>query len=233
MRSIPIFIAIAGLALFAPLKPAKAEQRTVTVNAEGFVQAEPDTVTIRLGVITEADTAQAALNANSAAMENVIAVIKKTGLPARQIQTSALSIRPKYSAYRGSIKARRSRSIVGYTVQNQVRLTSNDLSGFGGLIDKATAAGTNEINGITFTVSKRETLLDDARRNAIENAFRRGELYAKASRTKLGPVIKILETGSVAPRPYPMVAASRSRSVPIEAGRKTLGVRVQVIFALE
>ena len=49
-----------------------------------------------------------------------------------------------------------------------------------------TAAGANDIGGINFMVSNASKLLDDARAQAIADARRKAEIYAKAADVTLG-----------------------------------------------
>ena len=47
------------------------------------------------------------------------------------------------------------------------------------MLDRAIAAGANEMSGIEFVVSDQSKLLDQARTEAIADAHRKAELYAK------------------------------------------------------
>ena len=72
---------------------------------------------------------------------------------------------------------------------------------------------------------------DEARKQAMENARRRGELYAKAAGGQLGPVLRISE--SVADgHPVPGGRMAMRASVPVEPGTRSLEVEVHVTYAL-
>ena len=60
-------------------------------------------------------------------------------------------------------------------------------------MDSLVVLGANQMNGLTFDVSKAETLKDDARKEAIANALRRAKLYAEAAGAEVGEVIAIAE----------------------------------------
>lgn len=205
----------------------KAE-RTVSVSATGTVSVEPDVARISAGVITEADTAKDAIARNSTVMAKLIDGLKAAGIAAKDIQTSALNVEPRYT----QPKDGRPATINGYRVVNQVRLTVRDVKRLGDLLDQAITLGANQINSIAFDVADAETLKDDARRQAMENARRRGELYAKAAGGQLGPVLRIAESvGDLQPL-APTGRMAMRASVPIEAGTRTLEVEVHVVYAL-
>ncbi len=76
------------------------------------------------------------------------------------------------------------------------------------------------MSGIEFVVSEQSKLLDRARDDAIADARRKAELYAKAAGARLGHVVAISEEGSATP-PRPM-QAMRAGAVPISPGEQTL-----------
>jgi uncharacterized protein YggE len=114
---------------------------------------------------------------------------------------------------------------------NQVRLTVRDVKRLGDILDQAIALGANQINSIGFDVSNAETLRDQARKQAMENARRRAELYAQAAGAQLGPVLQIAEGGAEF-APVRRERAVLQASVPIEPGTRRLEVSVQVTYEL-
>lgn len=206
--------------------PDKAE-RSVSVSAQGSIAAAPDIAYISAGVLTEADTAREALSRNNATMAKLIDGMKTAGIPAKDIQTSALNVSPRYTQG----KEGRPSTISGYTVSNQVRITVRDIKRLGEVLDQAITLGANQMHGIAFEVSNAETLKDDARKLAMENARRRAQLYAAAAGAQLGPVVRIAENISEG-RPEPMMGRMAMKSVPVEVGSQTLEVDVHVTYAL-
>ena len=208
----------------------KRIDRTVTVSAAGQVSAEPDMARISTGVVTEAATAREALTRNSDAMAKLIAGLKDNGIDAKDIQTSSFSIDPRYNnPLEGQTAV-----ITGYRVANQVEVTARDLERLGEVMDSLVVLGANQMNGLTFDVSKAEMLKDDARKEAIANAFRRAKLYAGAAGAEVGEVIAIAEDAA---QFQPVVArmdrAMKSEAVPIERGSQTLEARVTVTWSLK
>ena len=58
-------------------------------------------------------------------------------------------------------------------------------------------AGANDIGGINFMVSQASKLLDEAREQAIADARRKAEIYAKAAGVTLGAPLSISEEGAL------------------------------------
>ncbi len=207
-------------------------ERTVTVTASAEVSAVPDMARVSAGVTTEADTAREALARNSEVMRKVIAGLKGLGIDAKDIGTSALQVDPRYTNPKDGQPAR----ISGYRVSNQVSVVQRDLAKLGEVLDQLVTLGANQIGGLSFEVSKAETLKDAARTEALANALRRAKLYAVAAGAKVGAVLTISEDTAVlapSPRPVMMGRASMASAVPVEAGAKELEARVTVTWALE
>lgn len=206
-------------------------ERTVSVSATGSVSASPDIATISTGVATEGATAREALDANNKAMRGLIDGLKALGLGAKEIQTTHVSVEPRHHHHKDG----RPPSVVGYRVVNQLRITQRDIARLGETLDKSITLGANQLGGISFEVSNAETLKDEARRRAMENALRRAQLYATAAGATVDRVLTISETMSVGgPRPHAggrMMAMAEA--MPVEAGEQSLGVTVHVTWALK
>ena len=202
-------------------------ERTVSVSATSAVTAEPDIAQISAGVVTEGDTAKAAMSLNSAVAAKLIEGLKALGIQPKDLQTTTLNVEPRYSQSKNGQPA----TISGYRVVNQVRLTVRDVKKLGEIVDQAMILGANQINHIAFDVADAEALRDEARRRAMENARRRGELYAKAAGGQLGLVLRIAESiADIQPMPGPRALRA---SVPIEPGTRVLEAEVHVTYVLQ
>ncbi len=232
-------LVMAAIASLVPITASYAQEtasmklaaRTLTINASGQVTAVPDMAVINTGVIAEAESAKDAVAANSKAMSEVIASLTAAGLEAKDIQTSDFSVQPKYQYNQDNSPLK----LVGYTVANQVTIRVRDVTKVGGVLDSVVQAGSNQINGIQFVVSKADTLQDEARKGAVLAARRKAEVYAEAAGVKLGAVLTISEGGgSAGPVPMARMAmAEKADAVPIAAGEQTLEVSVTVVWAIE
>jgi uncharacterized protein YggE len=219
-----LFASIVSIVSLAPL-PSLAIEKLVTVTGEATVAVAPDAVMIRIGVSSQDKTAREASDANAKQMTAVLAAIKSNNIAERDIQTSRLSLQPQYDP-NNSGTAR----LTGFQATNQVTVRIRDIGNLAAVLDSAISAGANEMSGIEFIVSEQSKLLDRARDDAIADAHRKAERYAKAAGARLGHVVAISEEGS-APPPHPMQAL-RAGAVPISPGEQTLRAAVTVSYEL-
>ncbi len=231
------FAALVPFALLASLSlPAYAG--TITIEGRGEVLAAPDMAQINSGVTTQGATAREALDANTAAMADLVAELKAAGIEARDIQTSGFSVNPNYvyteerDANGYSLPPR----INGYQVSNTVTVTVRALDSLGSILDKSVTVGANTINGVTFGVADPSELYDDARKAAFADARAKAELYATAAGGSLDEILSISETqGFNGPQPYPMYARAEMAAdakVPVEAGELAFAINVNVQWEL-
>jgi uncharacterized protein len=215
--------------LYAEEKPM---ERTITVSASGNVSVEPDEAMIATGVSSEAKTARESLSKNTEAMKKVIAELKTQGVEAKDIQTTQFNVEPVY-VYP---KEGQPPVITGYRVNNMVSVCVHNLDKLGGVLDQLVTVGANQMNGISFNVSKAETLKDEARKTAMANALRRAKLLAAASGADVGEVMQISEDVSYQ-GPQPVMYAKRmsaaSEAAPVERGSQELEARVTVTWKLK
>src|SRR5262245_3095078 len=207
------------------LSQAHATEKLVTVTGEATVAVAPDTAMIRIGVTSQEKTAREAGEANAKQMTAVLAAIKDAGIAERDIQTSRLSLQPQYDPNKSGTAR-----LTGFQATNQVTVRIRDIDKLPAVLDRAIAAGANEMSGIEFVVSEQSKLLDQARDDAIADARRKAELYAKAAGAKLGNVVSISEEGPAA-QPRPM-QAMRAGAAPIAPGEQTLRSIVTVSYEL-
>ncbi|HEX3709716.1 MAG TPA: SIMPL domain-containing protein [Pseudolabrys sp.] len=210
----------------AALLPARAADRLVTVTGEASISVKPDTAVIRVGVNSQGKTAKAASEANAREMTAVLAAIKADGIEDRDIQTSHLSLQPQYDPNKAGTAR-----LLGFQVTNQLTVKIRDIGKLPAFLDSTVAAGANEMSGIEFIVSEQSKLLDRVRAEAIADARRKAELYARAAGTKVGHVVSIMDEGA-APPPRPVMQAMRAGAVPIAPGEQTLRAAVTVSYEL-
>lgn len=219
-----LFASIVSIVSLAPL-PSFAIDKLVTVTGEATVAVAPDAAMIRIGVSSQDKTAREASDANAKQMTAVLAAIKGNNIAERDIQTSRLSLQPQYDPNKSGTAR-----LTGFQATNQVTVRIRDIGKLAAVLDSAIGAGANEMSGIEFIVSEQSKLLDRARDDAIADAHRKAELYAKAAGAKLGHVVAISEEGSAPPQ-RPMQAL-RAGAVPISPGEQTLTAVVTVSYEL-
>ena len=237
--TILIFIAFAALAL-GTVSAANADDPIprILVTGEGSVDLASDMAVLTLSVTRQAETARAALDANSSAMKDVQTAMKTKGIETRDLQTSGFSIQPNYFYPPQQPSGKRAPpKIVGYTVRNSLTVRVRDISAVGGILDKSVSLGVNEGGNIMFTNEDPSEAISKARVKAMQNAINKAKTLAGAAGVKTGQILEISEQ-SYSPRPMTMARAEMSMgrsadSVPVAAGENTYKVTVNVSFAIE
>jgi uncharacterized protein YggE len=230
MRVSSLFATLALVAL--PAFAEDAAPAVISVTGEGRVEAPPDMATVSLGVQTDADTAAAAMAENSARLVAVIERLKAAGIEPRDIQTSGLSLGPRYDY---SKQDGTPPQVVGYTASNMVTVRVRALDTVGGVLDAVVADGANTLNGLGFGLADDRPLKDEARREAVADAAAKAALYAEAAGVKLGRVRSIAEAGGyMPPMPMAMEAAgyAKSADVPVAPGELAITASVAVVYEI-
>ncbi|MDX1663579.1 MAG: SIMPL domain-containing protein [Candidatus Promineifilaceae bacterium] len=218
-----------------PEAPALENDRFITVRGQGRVLAQPDQATVRFGVVTQAPTATAALEENRALMQEVISATVALDIPEEQIQTEILRLEPLFEERREPEPVLGPREITGYEARNVVSVTVEDMDRIGAVLDAATGAGANVVEGISFEIGDRAELLATARRQAMRDAMDKAETLADVVEAEIGAVLVIREQGTGGP-PVAFAeedALARSAAFPVQPGQQAIEVSVEVTWELE
>jgi uncharacterized protein len=227
-----LILAGLSLALSLAATPLAAQQADppsgLMLTGVGEVRARPDLAIVRIGVVSHAATARAALDDNNRAMEAVMAALGDQDIAERDLQTSHFNIQPRYRYDRNHEGPPR---IDGYEVSNQLAVTIRRLDRLGAVLDLAVSAGSNQILGIEFGLADPKAQRDEARRLAVRDAVRKAQLYAEAADLVLGPIRAVIEQARPGP-PQPvhlrMQAVVEDASVPIAEGEQSIAVEVTI-----
>src|SRR5688572_28452009 len=124
--------------------------------------------------------------------------------------------------------------IVGYQVQNEVRVTVREIGTSGALLDQVVTAGANQISGIAFDVADPQAAADEALKKAIADAKRKAELMAAAAGVRIVRVLDISGGGG-----FPMFAraerafdAAGAPPVPVMPGETRVQANANIIFEI-
>jgi uncharacterized protein YggE len=212
----------------APVSVSAAPPPTIVTSAIGEAQVTPDRAVLEVGVQTRATTAAAAAAENARRQRAIIDTLKSLGIPSELISTMNYNVYPEMRQERGDQQA----TIVGYNVNNTVRVEIRRIDQVGPIIDAVIFRGANVINSLSFYASN----TDEPRRKAMAEAVARARLDAEAlARSAGGSLGQLLELSSASfnqgPRPL-FAAASVGRMAaevaptPISPGEQQLQVSV-------
>ena len=207
-------------------------RKTVRASGEATIKVKPDHAEIRVGVVSDAPTAQAAAQSNARETSQVIDTLRAAVGKAGQLKTSGYAISPQYQ-YGNNAPPK----LTGYRATNTVLVEMDDISAVGKVIDASVKAGANEMNGISFSLRDEQPVLEQALTEAATKARANAEAIAKALGAKVVAVIDAEATGSQQPpiRPMAMVARAmpKAESTPVEAGTLEVSASVTVTLQIE
>lgn len=206
------------------------ELRKVTVNGEGKIIVSPDLAFIDLGVQTKNKDASVAQQENAKLMAAVIDAIKALGIKAEEIKTTGYSLYQTYDYFPDK------QSDPYYVASNIVNVKIKDINKVGQIIDKATAAGANNVNSIRFTVADDSKFYQDALKLAMANA--KGKASAIMGTFNVSPsiphtVVEVSYGGNLFYDYYPAKGAQEMTAdvaTPIESGEITITANVTVSY---
>jgi uncharacterized protein YggE len=208
------------------------EATTLRLSAQGEAHAAPDIATINLGVQTDAPSAAEAMRQNRTQMSATIAALKVQGVLSKDIQTSGLNLNPQYTFKDNE------RHLNGYQASNSVTITVRDLSRLGATVDAVVAAGANQINGVTFSLSDPQHADDEARRAAVKALEAKAALYAEAAGYHVARLVSLSDTAAAPNVIRPMMLSQvRAQAVPLatvtEPGELDVTATVSAVYELK
>ena len=211
----------------------RESQARITVTGQGHAEAAPDMATVSMAVVTEGESARRAMAANSEAARRVLAQLKVGGIAEKDMQTSGLSLSPRWD--NRSASPGKAPPIVGFVARNSITVRLRDLDKLGDVVDAVLQAGANSFQGLSFGLQEPGPLADQARRLAVADALRKAQLYTKAAGVTLGLVHSISETGSAIPGSQMMRSTTvmESAAVPIAQGEVTASASVVMEFDIQ
>jgi len=210
-----------------------AASRGITVVGSGTASGVPNVAYVTVGVETQSDSVQQAVDDNGTKMAALLDSLKALGIADKDIRTTNYSLFTQRPSEIGPNGTTNTGPIV-YHVTNQANLTIRDVSKLGDVLDKAVAAGANNIYGVSFGVDDPSQLQADARAKAMTDAKARAESLAKLAGVTLGDVESITENATVS---GPILASAAAGlgggGTPIQPGQLDVSVSVQVTYAIQ
>lgn len=179
-----VMLAIAMMFAFA----AAAESAMLSVRGTGVVSITADQVSAVIGVQeSSADVLEAQSTVN-AKINAICDALLAAGLEQKNLATESMYIYANYDYSNGVEK------IVGYTASSSVSILSGDIEKIGEYIDIGFANGANTLNSVNFSSRNSEQAQQEALSLAVQNAFEKAAVIAKAAGMELGSVNAITES---------------------------------------
>ena len=223
--------------------PYPSREKTISVTGTASASVKPDQLNISFGVETQEKTAKDSLDANSIRMNEVIAAIKKAGIPESEIGTSSFNIYPVYDSYEDKITGRWTQELIGYRVSNIVTVQTSDLNSAATIIDNAVNAGVNRVDSVYFSLAPTtyQKLKDDLLEQAITNAKTRAQKALTPLDYKIIGVKLVSLDEFVMPYPSPVykmagaaydMAESARAPTPVFSSDQDVSTSASVVFII-
>jgi uncharacterized protein len=234
MVKIATKITLALMILAAPIMlggKALAQEKpaipTITVTGEATVKVSPDQAQIDIGVVTQAQTAQAAGAQNAQKLDATIAALRNALGAGADIKTINYSLSPNYRYPREGGQP----TIEGYNASNTVQVKTNNMTDVGKIIDTAMRSGANNIQSLQFSLKDDQAVRAQALREAALKARAKADALASALNLRVVRTLRVDESGQV--RPMPMyaraeMAQAAQAPTPVEPG----SIEVQAMITL-
>lgn len=205
-------------------------QEDIALSGSAQKEYAPDMAYVYFSIIGSGKTSEeAAANAanKAAAVKHALLV---SGITSDALETTNYNMSPTYSD---------KQKIIGYRVDNHLKLRIDKLDKLGTTIDKLDEAGIDTINYINYDLRNRQLFIKQLAGEAVQNARQQAQVLAAAGGRSLGRMLHAnLNTSYSAPRMYSNMRTAKTADriqadTVIETKDITLSANVDVIFALE
>jgi uncharacterized protein len=208
---------------------------TLSVDGSGSVMVTPDLASLSVSVSRSAARSAVALSAANRRVDAIVAGIRAAGVPKAGIQTNSIDVS------RGTVRVgprKHQHRVRRYTATESLSITSTT-SIVGRVIDAATRAGADNINGPDFSfsdpsagaVAATNAALADARRRANAAAASLGYHVTGVQSVNLNPqatVVAPVSAGGAAP------GATSTPTTPtnIHPGAEEVDATVAIVYTI-
>ncbi|MCG1001946.1 MULTISPECIES: SIMPL domain-containing protein [Halobacterium] len=207
MRQQTVLIAVLGTALLvtagvagaltlgsgsATAGQAAPDGQSITVSADGTVEASPDQAVVRVAVTATGNDSSAVRDEIAERVETMRSALESDGIPSENVRTAHFDIRQEIERTpEGTERGQ-------YVGTHAFEITVEDIDAAGEVIDTAVNNGADRVDGVSFGLSdeKRETLYQDALTNAMGNAETRAQTLADAGGLSVTDTHTIVSTNT-------------------------------------
>lgn len=229
-----VLIALLTLAFGARVLPKGTAQatddtmnHTISVSGTGSISIAPDISYINFGVFVEDKDPQVAMDSMALKANKIVTALQKAGIKKEDIKTTNISLYPVYSWDKETGK----QNLEGYRASESFTVKTG-LDTVGKILALVNANGANEISGISFDTSNKESLKLQAIEKAMEDARAKAEAALKGTNYKITGIKTIaVESSSPVYPVYKNIAAAES--IPVEGGTVSVDASVSVVFTFD
>lgn len=223
----------------APVVAPPGVERSLTrvsVTGDAVVTSSPDTAILSLAVVTQNASASEAQAENATRSDAVVRAVRAAAGAGAEVKTGGYSLQPQYAYKEGAPP-----SITAYIARNNVVVTLSDLTKVGAVIDAASRAGANSVDGLSFTLRRDAVVRAQALAGATSVALDKARVIATALGGRVVRIVEVQEAGAMRPPlplPYERMESlktmqSDAAPTPIEPGSLETRAQVQLVAEIE
>jgi uncharacterized protein len=209
---------------------------TLSVSGQGSVKVMPDVASLSLTVIRYAGHAAPALSAANRRVDAIVAAVEGVGVPASGVQTQ--SIDTTCARVRVGPKGHRHR-VRRCEATESLSITSSAAT-VGHVIDAATHAGANRIDGPDFSfsdpsageIAAEQAAIDDARRQADAAAAQLGDTVTGVQSVSLNPQSGVIAGPVATKAPTRTVGGPGQTPTHVHPVAQEVDATVAVVFTI-
>jgi uncharacterized protein YggE len=223
-------IAVAAL-ISAPTAGADVTAGTLSVEGSGSVFVTPDVADLSVSVARSAASSRRALSAANRGTDAVVRAIRAVGVAAKDIQTEDVSVSSRIVRV-GPDKHRERR----WTASEALAVHFTNIKIVGSVIDGATRAGADTIDGPSFSFSDpsagklaaTRAAIADARRRADDAAAAIGEQVTGVQSVQLDPQSQVSPVAGGAPS----ASAGPNTPTTVHPGTEEVDAQVEIVYTI-
>ncbi len=199
------------------------QSNTISVDGTGDAVAVPDIATFSFSVTETAKTVADAQTAATAKINAALAALRDAGIADKDISTESYNINPHYEYQSAVCPAAGSivsycppgkSTLTGYEVSETISVKIRDLSKAGSIFTSIGSLGVQNVNGLSFSVDKPDSVQAEARAKAIAQARAKADQLAEQLGVRLGRIISFSEnTGGGYPRPVMYAMGAKNQAM--------------------
>lgn len=152
---------------------------TLVVQADGTYKADPDLATLTFDISSQDKELRTTYDKASQAMQKIIALADKNGLPKSDVANGVLTVRPYY-------EGDRKKKAKSYLVEGQITLKIRDFSEIGPILEGSVDDGITDFRSLTYSLADEEAAKQKAAGEAMKRAVGRASAALAQKGQKVG-----------------------------------------------
>ena len=214
MLLLAVFLAVQTLGAFKNLKGVSPAYNSISVSGHGEAVSIPDVATFNFSIRADAGTVGDAQKEVTTKLDAIMSALKSVGIDEKDITTSDYSVYPKYVYGRAvcgpTYCPPSTEKLDGYTARHTVTVKVRKTDDAGKALSAAGDNGATDISGVNFTLDDPDSVMTEARSEAIKDANTKAKALAKDLGVRIVRVVSYEDNSNNRPGPYYNTVSAQS-----------------------